>query len=501
MTDDDRMDTRLRAHAERWRDAAAPAPTVDVTRLAPRPAGRAWWLAGLSAAAIVLAILGGTVLVGHDGSAPPKPLHTPTPTGGVVPWAALPPTHPQIPAQTTPASPDPAEAAGAPDCRATNLHATGRPGAAAGTYYLTVRLTLAGDHPCRLEGYPAVHLLDKGRAAPIPLEHLVDDSVYRGPVLVADGHPALLQLSWSANWCVAPVHNDTIHLVLPGGFLTLPGLGGSQCYGTPGSGHRQPVEIRTFEPAKHRDAVSSTAYADVDVAGALDIATTPGATVDFVVTLTSPHDLVLDPCPDYQIIQSGEAGPATESYALNCAAVPYKDAHGRPYLPAGTPVRFAMRTTAGAADTDKLSWHLDTVDALGTSGTLTVTPATPVTPGAAATATDPTQRRAAVHAGVPVVQAFLDAYRRDGIVVAARKYLPPDSRPDTAAGVPRLASGTVTGAVVSSWESPDQFTLEVRLDLHFDGDPGAWNEGHNDRFVTFTRTDGALRIVEIATSP
>jgi hypothetical protein len=284
----------------------------------------------------------------------------------------LPATHPQIPATTPPTSPDPAEAIGKPECRASDLHGTGEPGAAAGTYYLAIRLALVGDHPCRLQGYPVVRLLDQGRPVAIPMEHRVDDSVYFSAVLVADGRPALLQLSWPADWCAAPVHNDTVQLVLPGGLLTLPGFGGSQCYGTPGSGHRQPVQVGTFQPVKPSDAEPSTAYADVDVSAALDLTATTNTPLDFVVTLTSPHDLVLDPCPDYRIVLSGGAAPETESHALNCAAVPYHDDQGRPYLPAGTPIRFAMHATAGEPGTYKLSWVLDTVDQRGAGGTLTV---------------------------------------------------------------------------------------------------------------------------------
>jgi hypothetical protein len=127
-------------------------------------------------------------------------------------------------------------------------------------------------------------------------------------------------------------------------------------------------------------------------------------------------------------------------------------------------------------------------------------PKTPGLPSAGPTAADGAQRKAVLRSGVERIQGFLDAYRRDGIVVAARKYLAADAQLTSAVGVPRLASGSVVSAEVSSWESADQFTLEVGLDLHFDGDAGSWNEGHNDRFVSFTRTDGALRL-DFATSP
>ncbi len=499
MPDLDPMDTRLRAYAARWRGATPPAAPLDVESLGrPSRARRTWLLVAASAAAVAVVIAGGTRLVGDDTRPePPPPADTTKPHDAVVPWAPLPATHPQIPAATTPPSPDPAAAAGKPECRASDLHATDRPGAAAGTYYLTVRLTLVGDHPCRLEGWPEVELLDRGAPVDIPLERARDDSVYRGPVLVSDGHPALLRLAWPADWCAPPVHNDTIRLALPGGSLTVPGLGGSNCYGTPRSGHRQPVELRTFEPVKVREATASTAYADVDVTGDLDITAVAGDDVDFVVTLTSPDDLVLDPCPDFRIVVNGRAAPQTESHALNCAAVPHKDDHGRPYLPAGTPVRFDMHATAGDPGSYKLSWVLDTVDQKGAGGTLTVSAPTP---SSATDRADSTQQGTAVRAGVRTLRAYLDRWRRDGLTAASHAYAAADQQTDSDVGVPRLRSGSVLDATLSSWESPDRFTLEVSLDLHFDGDPLAWNDGENVRFVTLTRTDGALRL-EFATSP
>ena len=116
-------------------------------------------------------------------------------------------------------------------------------------------------------------------------------------------------------------------------------------------------------------------------------------------------------------------------------------------------------------------------------------------------ASDTPPHRAAVRAGVRTIQAFLDAYGRDGYSVASHRYLAPGLQLDSDAGVPRLASGSVVDDRVSSWQSPRHFTLEVDLDLRFDGDPLAWDQGVNTRFVTFTRSDGVLRIVEIASSP
>ncbi|HEX2895759.1 MAG TPA: DUF4232 domain-containing protein [Marmoricola sp.] len=499
MADLDPMDARLREYADRWRASSVPpAPAVPFDRLTSRRrAARAWWLTAASAAAVAAVIVGATQLVGDDNRKPPPPAHTVKPTG-VVPWAPLPPTHPTIPT-TTSASPDP-EAAGKPECRASDLRATGRPGAAAGTYYLTVRLVLVGDQPCRLEGYPDLEPLNAGHPVAIPVEHRTDSNLYEHPVLVAAGRAASVRLAWTSNWCAPAVHNDTIRMLLPGGgSLSFQGLGGSQCYGTPGSGTKAPIEVGTFEPAKVRAGHARTAYAGVAVSGYLNMNVTPAQTVPFTITLTSPTDLPLDPCPDYRIVQVAENGEHDQSYGLNCAAVPFKDSRGRPYLPAGTPVRFEMRTTVTGswATAEKLSWVLDTVDARGTSGTLTVTGPTPSSP---ATPAETAEQRAAVHAGVATIQAFLDTWRRDGLTAASHAYAVPDQQTSSDIATPHLTAGSVGGAVLSSWRSADDFVLEVSLELHFEGNRYAWNEGENGRFVTLTRTDGALRL-SFATSP
>ena len=148
-------------------------------------------------------------------------------------------------------------------------------------------------------------------------------------------------------------------------------------------------------------------------------------------------------------------------------------------------------------------------------GRSTVAPAgnaSPTAPAASPTPTSaPTRTSApdqAVHADPKVVRAavaaveeFLDTWRRDGLAIASRRYLEADAQlPPSSAGLPRLSTGKVVHAEVSSWESPDRFTLEVRLDLHFSGDPMAWNDGDNDRFVT-VRRDGAGFRLAFATSP
>jgi hypothetical protein len=497
----DAMDQRLRQYADRWRDTSEPEPKMDIPRLVARSRmTRNRWLVVASAAAVAAATVGATQLVGGSDPAGPGPA-APTPSqtspADVVPWAPLPASHPEIPGQTSTPSPDPADAIGKPECRASDLRATASSGPAAGTTYETVRLELTGDHPCRLQGIPHVELLDQGRPVDIPLEQQTDDSTYHDPVLVAPGHPALVRLSWSKDWCATPAHNDTIRLVLPGGSLSFEGLGGSDCYGVPGSGTRAPINVAPFQPVTWRDAKVVTAYRHVDVSGDLPLTADPGDAMVFTITLTSPQDLVLDPCPDYRIVQNASGEPREESYALNCAAVPFKDDHGRPYLPAGTPVRFAMQARTGDPGLYKFSWSLEVADAHGAGGVLTVSGPTPN--GDAGTA-DSGQHAQAIRAGSRAIQAFLDEWRTQGLLVASRHYATSDQMPESSAGLPRISSGTVLHTSLSSWASPEHFTLEVSLDLRFEGDPLAWDQGQNLRFVTVTRTGSETRLT-FATSP
>ena len=168
----------------------------------------------------------------------------------------------------------------------------------------------------------------------------------------------------------------------------------------------------------------------------------------------------------------------------------------------------AAAVVAGIAVGTQLVGHDETANAPTAAQTVRpgdVVPRTPLPatdPTISTGATPPTsaQRTAAVRAGVATIRAYLDTWRRDGMFLAARRYLDADSQPQADVGLPRLSDGKVVHTGVSSWDSPDRFTLEVSLDLHFDGDPLGWNQGGNDRFVTVTR-DGAGFRLSFATSP
>jgi hypothetical protein len=285
-----------------------------------------------------------------------------------VPWLPLPATHPQIAKVTIPAVPDPSVAAAAPPCRADQLRVVSNgPGGAGGTDYLLLQVFGRGTEACRLSGTPAVQAMYRGRPADVPVRKLrPDSSTYLGPVLVTATHPAWLRLAWGSMWCARPVATDTVRVTLPGsaGAFSAPGFRGTPyCNGDPGTHVREPIMVGPFQPQHFRLSRIRSPYSPVEAGDYNGVTRVVGSgrEVRFAVTLTSKRDVVLDPCPDYTIGVLSLAH--TRTYALNCAQVPYKDARGRAYLPAGKPVTFAMRATApDHPAAGKLSWVLDTPD-------------------------------------------------------------------------------------------------------------------------------------------
>lgn len=98
--------------------------------------------------------------------------------------------------------------------------------------------------------------------------------------------------------------------------------------------------------------------------------------------------------------------------------------------------------------------------------------------------------------------SFLNDWRTEGAFKAASKYLAGDERPTSPSGLPVLVSGQVKSSEVVTLVSEDQFTVMVVLDLKFSGDPVAWGQGANTRFVTFTRTSPTSPyLMYLATGP
>jgi hypothetical protein len=350
MTDHEPIDACLGGYAARWRVVA-----------------------GAAAAAVAALVVGIRIAQPSDSPRPTGP--TVVTPGDVIPWADLPATHPTIPTTTTPASPDPALAEAAPACHADQLAAVSELGAAAGTEYLDVRMSLASGRPCRLEGIPTLEPLDSGQPVIIPVRgETRDDSAYRHPVLVAADAPALLQLTWASDWCTDPVRNDTVRIVLPdnAGSLDVSGFGESPyCNGTAGSGPT-PIWVWPFATDRRTEAQVHSIYAGTAAADLLDLQGKPGRTVDFEVTLTAQHDVPLAPCPDFTISMYSPGIDLQLTHGLNCAQVPYRDDCGQPYLPAHTPVSFAMQVTAPDVTVQKFIWSLDVAEPVHLGGWLMV---------------------------------------------------------------------------------------------------------------------------------
>jgi hypothetical protein len=65
-----------------------------------------------------------------------------------------------------------------------------------------------------------------------------------------------------------------------------------------------------------------------------------------------------------------------------------------------------------------------------------------------------------------------------------------------------LRSGSIVSYQLEARVSNDHFTLFVTLDLHLTGTSGVWNEGTNDRLVTFFQSDPiAQYMMELNSGP
>ncbi|WP_404352778.1 hypothetical protein LG324_07485 [Phycicoccus jejuensis] len=83
-----------------------------------------------------------------------------------------------------------------------------------------------------------------------------------------------------------------------------------------------------------------------------------------------------------------------------------------------------------------------------------------------------------------ILTDYLAAWRDKGPVLASTTFLTPDEQATTSDDSPKLTKGTLV-SVEDPERTPDGRRYLVTLDLAFDGDPGAWSKGRNERFVTF----------------
>lgn len=366
---DDRLDELLREYGARWRHAlpepAEPARVPDTSR-------RRTVAIVLAAAAVAVVVAGVTVSLnsGAEHVAPPPvatsgpptaspPTATDDRTAGVVPWAPLPPTHPDLPGVTVPGWPTDADFAGVPACGVSDVTlGQFQMEGAGGTAYLYAPLRLLADHPCWAAETPVVELLSGDRpifdAQPSP-------DMDRNPgdrVLIDGQHRSEVTVGWAFNHSCPEVDNDQIRITLdPKGLEFLRrGFGRSSC--NPGEGRSEPFVWPIQVDGAHGPRVRSP-WSDVEVSGDLRLAGEPGATVAFEVTLTSPVDLPLASCPDYEIRRVESDDVSAARYGLNCDGVPYRNGAGDPYLPAYVPVHFAMQVDAPLQSVPKFIWTLE----------------------------------------------------------------------------------------------------------------------------------------------
>lgn len=100
------------------------------------------------------------------------------------------------------------------------------------------------------------------------------------------------------------------------------------------------------------------------------------------------------------------------------------------------------------------------------------------------------------------LQEYLDAWRIQGPVIASREFLVPSQQVGSNATNLYLTSGTARQGYPFTWVSQNRFTLLMNLDLHFEGGPGAWSVGANDRYVTYTWSTKEARFqMELDTGP
>jgi hypothetical protein len=366
MNDND-IDVMLREYAPRWRAAQPPPPTARAAlSAATGTTGRAptrWrprhWLPVLATAAAVGLVATGIGVV-RNQAAPTPPGNTPSTSPGVVAWLDRPEANQEIPTTMVPLSPDPSRAENLRPCRARDLRVDRYPDGAAGNRLMILELRSVTT-PCRLDGYPGVTPLDRsGRVLSVPIQR--QTRAYDHPVALGGAGVGTINLFWPNGWCATPVDVATLRLALPegGGTLTVEGFGPSNC-GAGSPGEKTAIHVSSIEPVEYQQPHEQTPFDAVEAEWQGPPSVPAGGRLRFQVTLTADRDVVLDPCPDY-LIFLGHVGNETKvGHALNCAGVPYRDASGRPYLPAGTPVVFAMEITApprpGAQE--KLTWQLD----------------------------------------------------------------------------------------------------------------------------------------------
>jgi hypothetical protein len=233
---------------------------------------------------------------------------------------------------------------------------TGQSGAAAGTEVEALVFTLRPGHPvCSLRGRPdlTVSTTDGVTVGARPERWGL---AWHSPVLLTRHTPVELRMTWPSACFLDTTQHSGVTVTYGGASWTAPvGSISSTCdFGGP----RRPLSSvgeTSFMPSHPQPAHVVTRYDHVGARAPRVLSARLDHPADFVVTLVARRRVLLDPCPDYWL---GATPGHGRHYALDCAAVPWRDDQGRHYLPAGTPVRFAMRLGGMDGTIQKFWWGI-----------------------------------------------------------------------------------------------------------------------------------------------
>ncbi len=363
--------------AELLREAAPPAPPVDVEAVARRVRRRRTtrWAAVTSAgaAAAVVAAIAVPAGVGGHRSAPQPAAPSPSPPTatrgvdltGAVPWIDQ-NAGPYVPPEsyTQPPLTD------APACTAGDVTAHYQPrGNGAGGHLLTVvAFRDTGDRACVLQGYPSRVV---AREPGLPDITATDGSFFPtgGTAIMAPGEQTLLGVETDTSCAKRPSGGPPgpayRHLA-----ITLPGGGTVTVRRPEGLDVTCGLALTRFyveqpPPATPPDPLAGL-HASLEAMPLADA----GSTIGYLVLLNNPTDraVSLERCPSYVETLEGGPEPVKRSYRLNCGPV------GR--LGAGEVRRFAMQIPAPTRPGSYvLRWGLagPGLEALDARATITIT--------------------------------------------------------------------------------------------------------------------------------